>query len=128
MQGYNNFCSAFNNLRDIYDYSEPYNVVVETGIIGLYRICFDESRKMMKEILEEHGFKESAAGSPKTILKTAYQAGMIHNEQVWLKALSARNNVAHAYNRKIAIEIVNQCKNEFYDMFRELKEEIEKWR
>lgn len=73
-------------------------------------------------------FKESAAGSPKTILKTAYQAEMIHNEQVWLKALSARNNVAHAYNHKIAIEIVNQCKNEFYDMFRELKEEIEKWR
>lgn len=51
---------------------------------------------------------------------------MIHNEQVWLKALSARNNVAYAYNHKIAIEIVNQCKNEFYDMFRELKEEIEK--
>ena len=128
MQYYNNFCSAFNNLKDIYDYSEPYNVVVEAGITGLYRICFDESWKMMKEILEEHGFKESAAGSPKTILKTAYQAEMIHNEQVWLKALSARNNVAHAYNHKIAIEIVNQCKNEFYDMFRELKEEIEKWR
>ena len=53
---------------------------------------------------------------------------MIHNEQVWLKALSARNNVAHAYNHKIAVEIVNQCKNEFYDMFRELKEEIEKSR
>lgn len=71
-------------------------------------------------------FKKSAAGSPKTILKTAYQAGTLHNEQVWLKALSARNNVAHAYNHKIAIEIVTQCKNEFYDMFRELKEEIEK--
>ncbi|WP_346344928.1 hypothetical protein [Clostridium sp. MCC353] len=37
----------------------------------------------MKEILEAHGYEEGATGSPKTILKTAYKAGMIKNEDLW---------------------------------------------
>ena len=128
MRKYENFCNAFDNLKDIYKYSEPYDNVILTGLVGLYEICFDQSWKMIKEVLQMHGFRESAAGSPKTILKTAYEAGMIADEEVWLKALAARNNVAHAYNPKIAIEIVNQCRSEFYDMFGQLKTEIEKWR
>lgn len=37
----------------------------------------------------------SATGSPKMILKTAYKAGMIEDEELWLQGLIARNNVAH---------------------------------
>lgn len=46
---------------------------------------------MMKEILEYNGYSGSSTGSPRTILKTAYQAGMINDETVWLKALAAEN-------------------------------------
>ncbi|MFQ9346689.1 MAG: hypothetical protein ACLR2O_16250 [Coprococcus sp.] len=42
---------------------------------------------MMKEILEIHGFAEGATGSPKMILRTAYKAGMIKDEELWLSAL-----------------------------------------
>lgn len=92
----------------------------------LYKSCFEQSWKMMKAILEANGYKGSATGSPKTILKTAYKAGMIKNEELWLQALQERNNVTHSYNQKIAFEIVTQTKDKFYDMFCELKEEIEK--
>jgi hypothetical protein len=47
----------------------------------------------MKEILENNGFLESATGSPKIILKTAFQSGMIKDEESWLKALQERNNI-----------------------------------
>ena len=85
----------------------------------------EQSWKMMKELLEAHGYEEGATGSPKIILKTAYQAGMIKDEKVWLQALQKRNNVTHSYNHKIALEIVNKAKNEFYDMVCALKEEID---
>lgn len=55
---------------------------------------------MMKELLEYHGFNEAATGSPRTVIKTAYLAGMIDDEEAWLKALVARNNVSHSYNKK----------------------------
>ena len=80
----------------------------------------------MKEILENFGYAESATGSPRTILKTAYRAGMIEDEEVWLDALTSRNNVAHAYNEAIAMDIINQTKNVYYDMFIRLSQTIEK--
>ena len=61
--------------------------------------------------------EEGATGSPKIILRTAYRAGMIKNEDAWLRALQERNNVTHSYNEKIAIEIVRQAKVIFYDLF-----------
>ena len=79
----------------------------------------------MKEILGVHGYEESATESPKTILKTAYQAGMIKDEALWLRALQERNNVSHSYNKEIALEIVRQAKDDFYQMFCELEREIE---
>ncbi len=125
MKKYDNFCRALNNLKDINEYEEPYNNVVLTGLVALYEICFEQSWKMMKDKLAECGYSESATGSPRTILKTAYKAGMIKDEQLWLEALVARNNVAHAYNEEIAQDIIRQTKDKFLYMFDELKREIE---
>ena len=124
MKKYENFCSSLGNMKDIYNYEEPYDNVVLTGLVGLYEITFEQSWKMMKEILQNHGYEEGATGSPKIILKTAYKAGMIKDEELWLRALQARNNVTHSYNQKIALGIVSEAKNEFYKMFVELKEEV----
>ena len=125
MKKYENFCSSLGNMKDIYNYEEPYDNVVLTGLVGLYEITFEQSWKMMKEILQNQGYEEGATGSPKIILKTAYKAGMIKDEELWLRALQARNNVTHSYNQKIALGIVSEAKNEFYKMFVELKEEVE---
>lgn len=127
MRKYDNFCSAFASLKEIYNYSPPYDTVTLTGLVALYEICFEQSWKMMKEVLSDHGYEESATGSPKTILKTAYSAGMINDEDKWLKALAARNNVSYAYNREIAADIIKETRDIFYDMFADLKSEIEKW-
>lgn len=125
MKKYENFKAALNNLKDIYNYVEPYGNVEIAGMVGLYEICFEQSWKAMKEILENQGYAEGATGSPRTILKTAYKAGMIDDEKVWLDALVSRNNVAHAYNESIAKDIINQTKNRYYDMFVELSRTIE---
>lgn len=126
MKKYENFCNALSNLKEIYRYHEPFDTVVLTGMVGLYELCFEQAWKAMKEILEEHGYEEGATGSPKTILKTAYQAGMIKDEVLWLRALQERNNVAHSYNKMVALDIVMQAKENFYSLFCSLKEELEK--
>ncbi len=126
MKKYENFCAALVNLKDIYLYQEPYDNVTITGLVGLYEICFEQAWKMMKDILEKHGYEGAATGSPKLIIKTAYKAAMIWDEELWLSALQARNNVAHSYNRAVALEIVNQTKSQFYAMLCSLKEEVDK--
>ena len=128
MKKYENFCAALTNLRAVFDYEEPYNNVVLTGMVALYEICFEQSWKAVKEILENNGVAAGQSGSPRQILKAAYQTGMIKDEQLWLSALVARNNVSHAYNQAIALEIVRQTRETYYQMFQSLKSEIDqKW-
>lgn len=125
MKKFENYCSALENLKEIYNYEEPYGTVELTGLVGLYEICFEQAWKAMKEVLYLNGFQEAQTGSPRQILKTAFQANLIKNEDLWLEALASRNNVAHAYNKDIANDIVKQTKDKYYQMFCELKIEVE---
>ncbi len=126
MKKYENFVYALKNLEDIYKYDEPYENVVLTGLVALFEICFEQSWKAMKEILEDSGIEESRTGSPRQVLKAAYKAGMIENEDKWLNALVSRNNVAHAYKKEIAIEIVRETKEQYYEMFVQLHNTLER--
>ena len=75
MKKFDNFKAALANLKDVFSYNEPYGNVEIAGMVGLYEICFEQSWKAMKEILENYGYAEGATGSPRAILKTAYKAG-----------------------------------------------------
>lgn len=128
MKKYENFKKAYSNLKSIYDYEEPFGNVELTGMVGLFEICFEQAWKAMKEILTYNGFEESKTGSPRAVIKTAYVARMIQDEDAWLSALNARNDVAHAYKEEIALEIVKRTKEQYYSLFGELIEEMgEKW-
>lgn len=127
MKKYENFCKALNNLKVIENYNEPYDTVTLTGLVGLYEICFEQAWKAMKEILEDQGFPEAKTGSPKQILKTAFAAGLINDEQTWLEALQTRNNVAHSYNENIAKDIVKGAKDKYLQLFEELDKSMQEY-
>ncbi|MEY8493626.1 nucleotidyltransferase [Lachnospiraceae bacterium] len=127
MKKFDNFCKALENLQEIYAYEAPYSNVILTGLVGLYEICFEQSRKAMKESLYASGIGLAATGSPKAIIKEAFSNGMIQEEQLWLDALSDQKHVAHAYNPEIAGEIVENTKEKYVAMFQELKTSLEEW-
>ena len=103
MKKFENFCRALNNLKEIEGKSPPYDAITTAGMVALFEICFEQAWKAMKEILERHGVGEKKIGSPKMIIKQAYAAGMIDDENLWLEVLAARNNVAHSYNEEVAL-------------------------
>ena len=79
----------------------------------------------MKEILQEHGYSEGQTGSPKQILKLAYSAGMIQDEEKWLAMLVSRNDVTHSYNEEIALALVRRVQADYIDLLDGLKTELE---
>lgn len=121
MKKYENFCKALENLQDIYQYAEPYNNVILSGLVALYEICFEQAWKAMKEVMVSEGVREAETGSPKMIIKSAYEFGIITDEDAWLAALVSRNNVAHSYNQAIALDIVRETKERYVGLFLELK-------
>lgn len=125
MKKFENFCKALGNLEAVFQYEEPYDNVILTGLTALFEICFEQSWKAMKEVMELEGIESASTGSPRSIIKDAYQIQLIQDEKEWLDALASRNNVSHAYNEAIAYEIVRNTKATYVDMFRKLKNTIE---
>lgn len=126
MKKFDNFVRALANLKLSKNYTAPYDVVTETGLVNLFSICFEQSWKAMKEILESHGYSESKTGSPKMIIKLAYSAGMLQDESGWLELLDRRNEIAHSYNEEVAVTIIEKTKEKYLILFEELEEELRK--
>ena len=128
MKKYENFCKALSNLQEGLKLDEPYSVVEQTGIVGLFEICFEQSWKLMKAVLEEHGRFEDKIGSPRAIIKIAYQCNMIKDGERWLELLESRNILAHTYSDAEAVEIIRKLKTDYFGLFEELRNEItERW-
>ena len=122
------FTAALDNKQICTNYSAPYDVVTETGLVNLFSICFEQAWKAMKSVLESHGYHEGRTGSPKMIIKLAYKAGMIQDEKGWLELLDRRNEVSHSYNEEVAAAIIEKTKETYLLLFEILEKEIkDKW-
>lgn len=124
MKKFENFQRALKNLKEIETRQPPYDTITQTGMVSLFEICFEQAWKAMKEQLEISGYSEHKIGSPRVVIKLAYQAEMIQDEALWLKALLARSNVAHSYNEAIALDIIRDSKLSFIAMFEALEAEL----
>lgn len=120
-----NFFNALKNLKEIETREPPYDTITEAGMVALFEVCFEQSWKAMKERLEFYGYGERKLGSPNSIIKLAYQAGMIDDEALWSMALKARNDIIHSYSEEIALRIIGDAKERFIPMFEALKRNIE---
>lgn len=125
MKKFDNFCRALTNLHEIETKSPPYDTITTAGMVALFEICFEQSWKAMKAALERYGVGEKKIGSPKMIIKQAFAAGMIDDEELWLDMLTARNDVAHSYNEEVALEIIDAAQKKFIALFEALKSELE---
>lgn len=129
MKKVENFAKALGNLKEIYNYTEPYDTVTQTGMVSLFEIAFEQAWKAMKECLEMSGYDESKTGSPRAIIKLAYKSGMIDDEAAWIEMLRDRNNVAHSYSDVIAKGIIDASKNKYVTLLEMLLSELQtNWR
>ncbi len=126
MKKYDNFSKALKNLKECLKVEEPYSVVEQTGIVGLFQICFEQSWKLMKEVLENHGRFAVRTGSPREIIKIAYQCDMIKNQEAWLEILESRNILAHTYSDEQSLNVIKSIKSDYISVFEELKNELDK--
>lgn len=128
MKKYENFCKTLKNLQLVRTIEEPFDEFQQSGSAKMFELCFEQSWKLMKELLEFHGRTEQKTGSPRMIIKTAYQCGMISDETGWLAVLEARNRLAHIYDDEDSLEFIRKIKSQYLPLFEALKTEIdENW-
>ncbi|TGE39774.1 nucleotidyltransferase [Desulfosporosinus fructosivorans] len=102
----NNFTNALGRLKDgIAKYDES-DDLLRDGVIQRFEFTFELAWKTLKAVFEDEGL--TGLNSPKTVLREAFSAELIKDDELWLAMLNDRNSTAHIYSEQLAIEI---CRN-----------------
>jgi len=118
----NNFNNALARLKEgIAKYDEA-NDLSRDGIIQRFEFTFELAWKTLKTVFEDEGL--TGLNSPKTVLREAFAAGLIKDDELWLAMLGDRNSTAHIYSEQLAIEICHNIQAKYVNEFSNLLEEI----
>ncbi len=113
---YEHFSSAVDRLREsLADYEKFPLDSVRDGVIQRFEFCTELSWKTMREYLLDQGFTE--LNSPKSVIRQAYAAGLIENENLWISLLSDRNLTSRLCDEETAGEIFSRIKNDYAGLF-----------
>ena len=97
------------------------NEFILSGIFRIFAIQFELAWKVLKELLAYEGVEAARTGSPREIIKQAYQYYPCIQEDVWLDMLSQRNNMAHIYDGNAANALAQEIIDRFIPAFDELE-------
>lgn len=77
----------------------------------------DIAWKVMKDILiKDMGVLDFAQGSPRQVLRQAFQNRIIDSD-IWMDILNSRNQLAHDYDGKLAVKEFDNNVGPYYDEF-----------
>ena len=102
------------------------NEFVIGGIIDKFMIQFELGWKVLKELLQYEGRSEARSGSPREILKVAFQVYDFVDEDVWIAMLRARNNMSHIYDGNAARRLAQTIIDAYIPAFQRMEREIVK--
>ena len=107
----NNFTKALARLKEgIAKYDEA-DDLLRDGVIQRFEFTFELAWKTLKAVFEDEGL--TGINSPKTVLREAFAAGLINDDELWLSMLSDRNSTAHIYSEQLAIEICQHIQRKY---------------
>ncbi len=98
------------------------NEFIISGIIDKFSIQFELSWKVLKELLRYEGKRAAASGSPREILKAAYELYDFIDEDIWLEMLKSRNDMTHIYDGEAAKRLVDSILHRYIPEYIKLRD------
>ena len=118
IQRFSNFERSFLPLCEALKIESP-SVVERAGLIQFFEMAFELSWKFLKDYDEMEGF---APKTPREVIKQAFQAELVSDGHGWVNALQDRNLTSHTYNEKVAIDVENRIRIQYFPLLKELYE------
>ena len=117
MKKFDNYNSNLAVLEKAYG-EDLENEFIISGIIDKFFVQFELGWKVLKELLRYEGKSIAASGSPREILKSAYQMYDFLSEDIWLSMLKDRNDMTHIYDGEAAGRLVGKILKDIFRNFR----------
>lgn len=99
----------------------PASVTVRDSAIKRFELTFELTWKSLQKRLNKDGL---LCRSPRETLRTSFQAGLLEEDENWLRMLEDRNMSVHTYNESLATEIYDRLP-QYLELFRVLIKTIE---
>ena len=116
MKKYENYASALRSLRQAPS-QDLSNEFIQSGIIDKFELQFELGWMLFKALLAYEGDPVSVSGSPRDVIRTAYQYYDFMDESLWLRMLRDRNDSAHIYDESRAKQLVRTVIDEYIPEF-----------
>lgn len=125
---YAKFCKAVQRLSDAvndfrFSMPEIAQDVMRDAIIQRFEFSAELAWKTMREYLIEE--EVSVPATPKGVIRAAYAAGLISNQEVWSDLLRDRNLTSHTYNEETARNIFARICTDYLHVLQELEKQLE---
>ena len=86
-------------------------------------MTFELAWNTLKDYFESEGFNNLK--SPRSVIKKAFETGLIEDGHAWMIMLENRNITSHAYDETASKQIENAIKNNYsallFSLFKKLK-------
>lgn len=123
MKKFDNYISNLAVLEKAYG-EDLENEFIISGIIDKFFVQFELGWKVLKGLLRYEGKSIAASGSPREILKSAYQMYDFLSEDIWLSMLKDRNDMTHIYDGEAAGKLAGKVLKEYIPEFQKLRAQI----
>lgn len=114
---YKKALAALNNA--ILDFDKTELLSVRDGTIQRFEFTTELAWKTVREYLLNEGMTD--INTPKSVMKEAFAAGVIDDEQGWLQILNDRNGTSHIYDESQADAIFDRIRSKHITLFEKLE-------
>ena len=118
---FENYERALNLLKDAIAITSTRELtqLEREGVVQRFEYTWELAWKTLKDYLTYNGITPETI-TPRSVIREAFAAQIIDNGELWMKALDARNDMAHRYDEKLFARIILDIQNSYITLFESL--------
>ncbi len=99
------------------------SLLEKQGLIKAFEFTQELAWKLLRDYLEYQGYMD-IKGS-RDAIRMAFQVGLIHDGDLWMQTIKARNITSHTYDEHIVNKAIDEIINQYADIFNALSKNFD---
>ncbi len=111
---FDNYRRAFSLLREAMETQQerPLTQLEKEGVVQRFEYTWELAWKLLKDYLDSQGVVLEMI-TPASVIRAAFAAKIIEHGDVWMRALDARNKMAHTYSFKSFERVIADIQTDY---------------